>query len=807
VTTPGRRRLRVTCLGTVQGVGFRPAVFRLATSLGLAGWVRNGPEGAVVEVEGEAPERLIEALPAALPPLARVDRLESIEVPTTGESGFEVTFSEGGRRERALVPPDTALCADCRREMADAGDRRHRYPFTTCTNCGPRFTLVRALPYDRERTSMGCFPLCPACRREYEDPADRRFHAEPVCCPECGPRLWLVRPGSGVRGPGSEEGEPGSGVRGPGSDSETVAEGHAAIERAREALRDGRIVAMKGLGGFQLACRADRAGPVAELRRRKRRPTKPFALMVADLTAARALVELSAADEALLASPRAPVVLAPGRPGAPLAEGIAPGLADVGVMVPTTPLHVELLRDLGVSALVMTSGNASDEPICRGNREALERLGGIADLYLFHDRDVVRRADDSVVRGGGRPFVVRRARGFVPEPLPLPVEAPAPVLALGPFLQATACLAVGGEAFVSQHVGDLDGEPARAFLEEVVDGLEEFLQARAGLIVVDEHPDYASTALGERLAAERGLSLLRVQHHLAHAAAVLAEHGAFPQAGAQAAALALDGTGWGTDGTAWGGEWLLLDGDLAWRRLASLEPLPLVGGEAAVREPWRVLIAALARAGALELLPRLPVGQLVAAGRLEAVARLATQEGWPLASGAGRLFEAAGALLGLAAVNGWEGEAAARFEALASSAWPAAPWQGVSLDSGPRTPDPGPRLRSLLPAAALLAEAARRAAAGEAAAAVAAGFHATFCRLAVELTARVMPAGVRTVAVGGGCLVNRFLREGLAHGLAGAGYDALFPQQLPPGDGGIAYGQAVLGAVAAATGARPREED
>jgi hydrogenase maturation protein HypF len=414
--------------------------------------------------------------------------------------------------------------------------------------------------------------------------------------------------------------------------------------------------------------------------------------------------------------------------------------------------------------------------------------------------------------------MVRRARGFVPEPLPLPVAAPTPVLALGPFLQATACLAAGCEAFVSQHVGDLDGEPARAFLEEVVDGLEEFLQARGELLVVDEHPDYPSTALGERLAAERSAPLLRVQHHLAHAAAVLAEHGAFPPPGTRVAAIALDGTGWGSDGTAWGGEWLLLDGDLGWRRLASLEPLPLVGGEAAVREPWRVLLAALARQGALGLLPRLPVARLVASDRFEAVARLAAQADWPMASGAGRVFEAAGALLGLVAVNGWEGEAAARLEALAASAWPSAPWPDVFADPGSPSPLPSPLSslpsslssvpgpRAVLPSAALLTEAARRTAADEPAAAVAAGFHATLCRLVVELTTKVVPAGVRTVAVGGGCLVNRLLRDGLARGLAGAGYDALFPQQLPPGDGGIAYGQAVLGAVAAATGTGPREE-
>ena len=360
------------------------------------------------------------------------------------------------------------------------------------------------------------------------------------------------------------------------------------------------------------------------------------------------------------------MLLAPRRPGAPVSGDVAPGLSDLGVMLPTTPLHVELFREAAYAALVMTSGNASDEPICRGNREALERLAGIADLFLLHDRDVVRRADDSVARTGpGGPAMVRRARGYVPEALPLPEPAPVPVLALGAFLQATACLATGGEAFCSQHVGDLDGEPARAFLAEAAAGLEEFLQARGELIVVDPHPDYPSTWLGETLARERGARLLAVQHHLAHVAAVLAEHGRFPGLGESAAGIALDGTGWGADGTAWGGEWIALDGALGWRRLAHLAALPLVGGEAAVREPWRVAAAGLALAGAADLLPLLPLGALVPPARLAAVAAMAAQPSWPRATGAGRLFEAAGALLGLAPVNGYEGEAAARLESLA----------------------------------------------------------------------------------------------------------------------------------------------
>lgn len=767
-----RQRLRIVCRGVVQGVGFRPAVYRLATSLALVGWVRNGPDGVVVEVEGagRGVRSFMQALPRSLPALSRLDEMDAAPVPLAGGTAFEVLASEEGQRRRALVPPDAALCAECRAEMDDPADRRYRYPFTTCTNCGPRFTLVRSLPYDRERTSMACFALCEECQGEYWDPADRRFHAEPVCCPACGPRLWVEQPGAGLRAHGSD-----------------------AIQLARAALERGVIVAVKGFGGFQLACRADDEAVVAQLRECKRRPTKPFALMVRDLATARRLVALESEDEALLTSPRAPVLLAPRLPDAAVTPGVAPGLTDLGVMLTTTPLHVELFRDAPFDTLVMTSGNASDEPICRTNRDALERLAGIADVFLLHDRDVVRRADDSVARTGpGGPAMLRRARGYVPEALPLPVEAPVPVLALGPFLQVTVCLATGNDAFCSQHIGDLDSEKARAFHAEVTEGLEKFLEVRGELIVVDPHPDYPSTWLGQQLASERGARILSVQHHLAHAAAVLAEHRRFPAPGALAAAIALDGTGWGPDGTAWGGEWLTLDGELGWSRLAHLEPLPLVGGEAAIREPWRVAAVALASLGAAELLRSLPMARLVPLETLVAIVELAGQPNWPRATGAGRLFEAAGALLGLAAVNGYEGEAAARLESLAEKAGPVAPWVEVR-----------PAARGLLPSAALLASAARRVIGGEEPARVAAGFHATFCRLAVELTARVVPPGVKVVALGGGCLVNRLLRRGLGEGLADAGFEPLLPMRLPPGDGGLSYGQAVLGAVAAARGVEP----
>lgn len=790
----GAVRLRIVCRGVVQGVGFRPTVHRVATGLGLAGFVQNTPEGVVVEVEGPAAEDFVAALRQALPPLACLDEVSLQVVPARGEAGFEVRASSEGARKRALVPPDAALCAECRAEMENPTDRRFRYPFVTCTNCGPRFSLVRSLPYDRERTSMACFPLCPACRREYEDPADRRFHAEPVCCPACGPRLWLVAGNGGERTRLSTLDRAGGG---PSTSWCSQVEGrgrldgmHEVLAGAREVLARGGVVAVKGVGGFQLACRADDEAAVARLRERKRRPSRPFAVMARDLDAARRLVVLTAAEEAELTSARAPILLAPRREAGGVAAGVAPGLGDLGVLLPTTPLHVELFRGARYDALVMTSGNVSDEPICRTNREALDRLRAIADAFLLHDRDVVRRVDDTVMRSDrDAPFMVRRGRGTVPEALPSPSAAPRPVLGLGGFLQVTACLAVGREAFFSQHVGDLDSEAARAFLREVVEGLEDFLQAASQVVVVDEHPDYPSTWLGEELTRLRGAEIVRVQHHLAHAAAVLAEWERFPTADEVAVAIAFDGTGWGPDGTAWGGEWLELDGDLGWRRLAALQPLPLVGGDAAVREPWRVAVAVLELAGLGAQVRALPLASLVESHRLAQVGSLA-RGGWPLASGAGRLFEALGALLGLVAVNGYEGEAAARVEALAAAASPVEVWPELELGS-----------QRQFPSVALFAAAARRLLEGEPAAAVAAGFHATFCHLAVELTRAVARPGV--VALGGGCMVNRLLRRGLAEGLRRAGFEPLLPCRVPPGDGGLAYGQAVLGAVAAARGVRP----
>jgi hydrogenase maturation protein HypF len=757
-------------------VGFRPTVHRLATELGLTGEVRNDPDGATAEVEGSRPvaETFVDRLQAELPPLARLDDIQIDPIDLRGGAGFRVTATEQGQRAGALVPPDAALCSDCRREMGDPDDRRHHYFFTTCTNCGPRFSLTTSLPYDRVATSMACFELCPNCRREYTDPTDRRFHAEPVCCPACGPRLWIQD-----------------------ADGGNLTEGPACVDRARDALLAGEILAVKGLGGFQLACRADDDTTIALLRQRKRRPGKPFAVMARDLESARTLVELGPEDERLLSSPRAPVLLAPRRRDAALSDDIAPGLDDIGVMLPTTPLHVELFRDHRVPALVMTSANLSEEPLCRGNREALDRLADLADRFLLHDRDVVRRVDDSVVRStSGGPIVVRRARGWVPEPVTLPCPAPEPLLAVGGHLLVTSCVAVEHQAFLSQHVGDLDSVAARGFHREVIDGLEDFLEVRPTRLVADAHPDYPSTWLARELVEHRDGTLLEVQHHLAHAAAVLGEHRRFPEGDEHALAVTLDGTGWGPDGTAWGGEWLRLDADLRWWRPAHLEPLPLIGGEKAVREPWRVTVAALVQAGAGDLADRLPFSDLVDRTHLRQLVDLATSPQWARASGAGRFFEAGGSLLGLVTHNDWEGEAAARLEALASSNdGSVPPWSEVFLDRTTGTP--------IVPTSEILAAAARRLIDGTAPAEVAAGLHSTFCHLVVEVTTEIAQGWRGAVALGGGCLVNRLLLAGLEDGLGHEGFEVLIPRQLPPGDGGLAYGQAVIGAVAMARGMEP----
>ena len=544
------RRVRARVEGTVQGVGFRPFVYRLASELSLAGFVLNDERGVLLEVEGEDREvdGFLRRLAEEAPPLATIEAVRPSEVAPAGEHGFRILASPHGGEPEALVSPDTATCDDCLAELFDPADRRYRYPFVNCTNCGPRFTIVRGVPYDRPFTTMAGFELCPRCAAEYEDPADRRFHAQPNACPECGPTLRLLPPDL---------------------------YGDEALREAVAALREGAVVAVKGIGGFHLACLAAREPAVAALRARKHREDKPFAIMVRDVEAARALVSLTGEEAALLAGRDRPIVLAPRRPGAPVAASVAPRSADLGVLLPYSPLHHLLLADVG-EPLVMTSGNVSDEPIAHEDDDALARLEGIADLLLFHDRPIHTRTDDSVLRAlpDRRPLLMRRSRGFVPDALALPVEA-RPLLACGAELKSTFCVAKGTRAWVSHHVGDLKSYEVLQAYEAGIEHFERLFAVAPEVVVHDEHPDYLSTRAA---LARGGVEAVAVQHHHAHLAACLAEHG---ETGPAAGAI-YDGSGLGRDGAVWGGE--LLVGDLRdFERAGHLWPVRLPGGDRAVR--------------------------------------------------------------------------------------------------------------------------------------------------------------------------------------------------------------------------------
>ncbi len=709
-----RRRFRVG--GIVQGVGFRPFVFGLAGRHGLAGFVLNDGRGVLIEAEG--PPEALDAFAARLrldaPALARVDGIEIESLPPSGDRGFTIAASTAAGRT-ALIPPDVATCGDCLRELYDPGDRRYRYPFVNCTQCGPRFTIVRSVPYDRPNTTMAGFPLCPDCRREYEDPGDRRFHAEPVCCPVCGPSLSLP------------------------------------LEEAVGLLRGGSILAVKGLGGWHLACAAVDEDAVARLRARKHREDKPFAVMS---TEPELLAEADETEAALLRSRRRPIVLLRRREGAPVAPSVAPGSPWLGVLLPYTPLHQLLLSDFG-GALVLTSGNRSDEPIAFEDGEARERLAGIADAFLGHDRPIHRRCEDSVVRAA---YPIRRSRGFAPEAIALPVAAARPLLAVGAELKSTFCLARGRDAFLSPHLGDLDTEAAyRAFRTDIELYLA-MLGVEAETIAHDLHPEYLAT----KWALEQDANPVGVQHHHAHAAACLAEHG---ERG-PALALVFDGTGYGTDGTLWGGE--LLRCDLTgFERLAQLEPVPLPGGEAAIREPWRSAAVHLELAGRPVPFERWPL------------VRASLQVNAPLSSGMGRLFDAAAALLGLRETVTFEGQAAIELELLAGDV------------------DAGPYPWRFGDGAGLIASVHDDLAAGRPRAEIAAAFHETVAAGSAEACAETGEAG--TVVLSGGSFQNLRLAAATRRRLERLGFRVLTHRLVPPNDGGISYGQA---AVAAATAAR-----
>jgi len=774
-------RLRLEIRGAVQGVGFRPFVWRLAHDLALAGRVRNDARGVFVEVEGPrgALESFRRRLERERPAASLVESLSEEWLDPAGLAGFEIEASDGAQAKTAIVLPDLAPCPDCRSELADPADRRYLYPFVNCTNCGPRFSIVTALPYDRPNTTMAGFRMCPRCRAEYEDPADRRFHAQPNACPECGPALALLAP-----------------------DGRLLAERGAALAGAVGALAEGGVVAMKGVGGYLLLCDARDERAVALLRERKRRPVKPFALLVGDLDAARRIAEVSPAEAELLESPRAPIVLLARRADSGLAPSIAPGNPTVGVMLPSSPLHVLIAEATGFP-LVATSGNRADEPIATDDAEARERLAGFADLFLAHDRPIARHVDDSVAAVvDGAPRLLRRARGYAP--LPVLLGAPVPcLLAVGAHQKCAVALSVGRQVFLSQHLGDMETPEARDAFERVILDFLALYEARPVALAHDLHPDYPTTLWTEAAAeamgglAERAgigperLPRIAVQHHHAHLAAALAEKG---QAG-PALALAWDGTGFGPDGTIWGGEALAGDA-LAFRRIARLRPFRLPGGEAAVREPRRLAAALLWEIEGERALER-PLAALAgfAAGDRAALRRmLATGLRAPWTSSVGRLFDGVAALAGLPGQVSFEGEAAMALEHAADPEE-----RGAYAFELARAAEPAGLAPGQAPAGelleidwrpivgALLADLAR----GEGVGRIAARFHNTLVEIAAALAGA---AGLATVALTGGCFQNRRLAEGAAARLRAAGFEPWLSAAAPVNDGGIALGQIAVAA-------------
>lgn len=782
---PERRAITVS--GVVQGVGFRPFVYRLASETGLAGHVQNGADGVRIEGEGEQEEldAFLTALRGRAPPLARVDAVEVEPLPPRGEEEFWIRDSGCSPERDLCVPPDTAPCPACLEELWDPGDRRHRYPFLSCTRCGPRFTIVRGLPYDRPRTSMAGFPLCSACREEYEDPGDRRFHAQPTACPDCGPRPWLEE----ATGETVETADP--------------------IGDAAAALRDGRLLGVKGRGGYHIACDALDPDAVSRLRRRKGRPARPLAVMAPDGEWIRSMCRIrEEAEREALASPRRPIVLLQARADAPVADGVAPGVGDLGVMLPYTPLHHLLVEAVG-APLVLTSGNDSGEPIVYRD-DARDRLREIVDLLLVHDRAIETRCDDSVVRvmaGGATP--IRRSRGWVPEPVDLP-EVPSAaggarptVLAVGGHLKNTFCLSRGRTAYPSQHVGDLESPDTFRALREGVDHFLELFGSVPDVIARDAHPDYLSTRLARELADRfPDAASVAVQHHHAHVAGCVAEHGRRgPVLG-----LAFDGTGYGPDDRIWGGELLLCDGP-SFERLGHLRYTPLPGGEAAIREPWRSAAAHLRAACG----PDLGAGRFDAAQRLEKAVGVERWKGvrelmrrdvnCPRSSSVGRLFDAAASLLGLRHDAEFQAQAAMELEAAADP--DAVGRYPVEISDGGDVPvwDPSPTLVALLQD--------RRSGADVASAA--ARFHRAVAEAAVELCRRALgarsDADLDAVALSGGVFQNRFLTRRTARDLEAAGFEPLLHRRVPPNDGGLSYGQAAVAAARFASESRPAKGD
>lgn len=736
-------RASVKVRGIVQGVGFRPFIHRLVGRHSLLGWVRNTSDGAEMEVEGGRGEieSFVAAISAEAPPLAMIESVEAEFLPDgAGYSDFRIIGSEKGAAMRTLVSPDMGICPDCLRELLDRGDRRYRYPFINCTNCGPRFTIIKSVPYDRAATSMAAFEMCPDCAREFEDISDRRYHAQPDCCAVCGPRVSLYS-GDGDELPGD------------------------AIEGARRALLAGRIVCVKGLGGMHLACLAESEAACTELRRRKQRDERPLAVMCRDIGCAGRLCRVSPEEERLLASPRRPIVLLEKRVRGELGHLSENG--SLGVMLPYTPLHVLLMGD-DIDCLVMTSANLSDTPIIYKNSEALERLRGIADLFLLHDREIVTRCDDSLFRiYAGREYPLRRSRGYVPYPVTVPGLSGG-LLACGAEQKASFCLSKPGHAFPSQHIGDLKNAETLAAYEGQIAHFERLFGARPAAVACDLHPDYLSTAYAERRAASEGLALLRVQHHHAHLASCMADNGLE----GEVLGLIWDGTGLGTDGTAWGGE-LLRGSYSGFERLGSIRPLSMPGGDAAVREIWRLGLAALLEAGesweGLISEPRAPFAAEMVKRRVSCA----------LSSGMGRLFDAACALLGIRQTCSYEGQGAVLLEAAAEE--DAGEYETAFYESGGvEVFDWAPMIRGMA--------AERRA--GERTGALAARFMNTLVSMATaQVSAAAGRTGLGRVVLSGGVFQNMYLMERLPARLRSLGLEVFTHSRVSTNDEGLSLGQ------------------
>ena len=760
-----RKRQAVLVRGVVQGVGFRPFVFRLAHETQLAGFIGNNTDGVTIEIEGAEPrlEEFLLRLQTDAPPMARIDSVAVEDLVPTGESEFRIVHSQVLGQVSTGIPADAATCPDCLRELLDPTDRRYRYPFINCTNCGPRFTITRRIPYDRPQTSMAVFPMCPQCQAEYDDPLNRRFHAQPNACWVCGPKVWL----------GDTAGAP--------------IPAHDPIAACIDRLMDGQIMAIKGIGGFHLAVDATSQSAVMRLRERKHRYGKPLAVMVRDIGAARELCDLTADEQALLQAPARSIVLARARQANQIAPAVAPGIPWLGVFLPYAPLQHLLFADPRVRALVMTSANLSEEPIAIDNDEARERLKNICDACLLHNREILQRCDDSVqALVDGAPQIIRRARGFVPLAIDLPIDAP-PLLAVGGHLKSVFALARGRHAYQSQHLGDLENLTGLEFFEHSLDHLMRTFEIQPQVVVHDLHPGYLSTSWAKEWAAGRGLPLIGIQHHHAHIAGVMAEHALEgPVIG-----LSLDGTGFGADGRIWGGEVLIAKLD-RFERFAHLDYVPMPGGDAAVREPWRMALAHLHAAGLDVTTPEM-LNLLGATDKGSRLLMRMIERGLnaPLTSSLGRLFDAVAAVVLHRHVVDYEAQAAIELEGIAVDepdnihpyeiALPGGNWQKRE----PLLMKVGPMWDELL----------RDLKNGVSISRIAARFHAGvaqgFVRVAIAARAAT---GIGAVAMSGGVMHNRRLARLLRSGLEAEGFQVYRHRRVSPGDGGLSYGQAAAAA-------------